>query len=348
VSAELHLFLLWSKAREREAAILSDLGSRFTILDAVEVEWTRARFAENLTRFYGQALPPGSDKELHCGDGPFLLVVVADASPLYRTRKRPQGREIVNAATFDAKSRYREWTGGGHRVHATLSQHELARDLFLLLGAEPSRYDDPALWPGTTRTLRRDLLGAEGWESVEQLVHALEVALGCVVLDAGSARPLALLVDDLWWAEALARAEPQADGTLRVTVAGAPLELTLHEVGDGSLEREWQEALLADRVRGERGFFVPSPLDELHLLLERRARSGDLVDEATLAHAAERAGVDPGAYGDVDTARALRAAWLAGRSRDDHERREGSATRMAQEARRLFVSLRARRRARTR
>ena len=117
---EPYVFILWSQARREERRILADLHARFAVLDMVEVVWTQGdTFARSLTRMYGSALPPGSDKELHCGDGPFLVVVVEDSHPRRRPRRTNHGVRLLNSAVIDARQRYRNWTGGGYRVHAS-------------------------------------------------------------------------------------------------------------------------------------------------------------------------------------------------------------------------------------
>ena len=81
-------------------------------------------FARNLSRMYGDDLPPNSAKELHCGNGPFLVAVVEDLRPRYRLRRTNRGLRILNSAVFDARRRYRRWTDGGYKVHASDSVAE--------------------------------------------------------------------------------------------------------------------------------------------------------------------------------------------------------------------------------
>src|SRR5712691_7651985 len=204
---EVHAFLLWSNALPRVDHILADIASHFTILDVASVEWRREHFASNLTRFYGQILPSGSEKEVHCGIDPFLVVTVADARPAYGLRRTTRGKQFLNTRTFDAKTRYRRWTGGGHRVHATVNRREADKDLFLLLGQRTEAYkrEPRHEWDRTITTEQRDLLGASGWRSRSELLTALQVVTGYVALrdpgiSAAEETPLELLVGDLWWA----------------------------------------------------------------------------------------------------------------------------------------------------
>jgi hypothetical protein len=303
VKAEVHVFLLWSNARSVEAAILDDIAERFAILDVVEVEWSPRRFAENLTRFYGQSLPPGSDKERHCGNGPFLLIVVEDRTPVYERRRATSGPAVVNAAMFDAKSRYRSRTGGGHRVHATVSPRETERDLYLLLGVHSATYLGSPAWAGEVRHVGTDVIGAAGWASAHELLTAVGVTLPYVVLRPAGSDPLELLVDDLWWLRSIARADHVEGARHTVDIAGEGVQLDVREVGDGSLERVLQEAILADRIRSDDGLFLPSPAHELHLAVQRTHPGGAVVDGQRLAALAEAAGFDPAEFADPAAAR---------------------------------------------
>jgi hypothetical protein len=273
---EIHLFLLWSNALGRADDILEDIRSRFSIRDVFSVEWTREHFAQNLTRFYGQLLPAGSEKEIHCGVDAFLVVVVEDATPIYAARRTSRGKMQVNARMFDAKKRYRHWTGGGHRVHATLNPLEADKDLFLLLGRRASFYETASDngWDGTTIRCRADLVGATEWKNHFELLNALEASVGCVAISRNDwwkgtdpERGLTLLVGDVWWAARIANGEGDSDSELSVRVAGRACPMRLREVGDGTLDPLWQRTLLARAVRNTQGVLIPGPVDRFYLTL---------------------------------------------------------------------------------
>ncbi len=220
---EVHVFLLWSEARVEEERILADLAERFRVLDVVEVVWTQGdSFADSLSRMYGDALPPGSDKERHCGSGPFLVVVVEDALPRYGVRRTSRRLGVVNTAVFDARQRYREWTGGGFRVHASDSVLETERNLLLLFGTGSAEVlsGRPASEPPRRREV--DPVGTNGWESLNQLGRVIRPY-------GGHLRPVAspgeheILASDPWWVERIVGGREVAPGTRLVEVAGSPL-----------------------------------------------------------------------------------------------------------------------------
>lgn len=131
---ELHLFILWPKARHAEARILADIAAH------VEIVWQGdLRFAGDAAlayrRFYGPALPDEKRKARQCGGGAFRVVVVRDRAPRYG-RADDSGRRpaVVNLNLLDMKLRYRTWAGKGHRVHGTLTPDEFARDVAMLTG----------------------------------------------------------------------------------------------------------------------------------------------------------------------------------------------------------------------
>lgn len=289
VDPEVHVFLLWSNALGSSDRILADIRSRFRVLDVFSVEWSREHFAHNLTRFYGQTLPSGSEKEVHCGVGPFLVVVVEDPQPAYARRRTTRGQVTLNVRMFDAKKRYRRWTGGGHRVHATVNPREADKDLFLLLGLRTASYASREDWAGNVVTLRRDLTGADGWESRAELLTAVETVTGYVALDArnGAEESLELLVNNAWWAARIANGVGESDGDQHVTVADHGVRLRLTEVGDGSLDPFWQRELLAHAVRDTGGLLVPGAEDRVYLQLHRDA-SGDDAVEAYLEELRQR------------------------------------------------------------
>jgi len=225
---------------------MRDISSEFVVRDVRRVSWPLPEFSWNLTRLYGGTLPPRAEKERHCGTDPFLVVVVEDPEPTYAPRRTPKG--VVNARTFDAKQRHRSWTGGGHRIHASLDPIEAEHDLFLLLGRRTDDYRSPsAAWNGEIVAGPEGPVGARGWESVAELRTAIEVATPYVLLAEGE-KELEVLVEDLSRAALTANIPAAEIGSARheILVAGRPFALVLRSAGDGTLE---QSRLRSSTVR---------------------------------------------------------------------------------------------------
>ena len=132
--SELHLLILWPKARGAERRILEDIPRHAEIVWQGELQF-EGDPALAYRRFYGPALPDERRKLATCGSGPFLVVVVRDSAPRYEVSD-DSGRKptLCNLTLLGMKTRYRKWTGSGHRVHGTLSPAEFARDIAILTG----------------------------------------------------------------------------------------------------------------------------------------------------------------------------------------------------------------------
>jgi hypothetical protein len=281
---ELHLFILWSAARHAERRIIDYLKTHCTVVASLEVEWSAELFSQNLTRFYGQDLPAGSHKEAHCGTGPFLLVVVQDMKPEYAERQTSKGPGYVNTSTFDSKKLFREWTGGGHKIHATNNPQETSHDLTLLTGLNPQ--DFLKKYPvGSTGSLKQDLSGARGWPHVRDLLYVLNACTPYVVLRNFEPLPdeynlaghgdIDFLVDDLSRMVFVSNAKKVHAENYRVhytaQISGEPVPMDFRFVGDGYMDANWERDLLRNRVWCEKGFYAPPPEAYFYSLLYHAA-----------------------------------------------------------------------------
>ena len=170
---EVHLFIIWEKARAHQEKILDDIALHFTILKQYEITWTPKLVPLNYTRFCGTRL--GSNLQFkidECGTGEFLLVVVKDENPIYESQKTFHGLANVNVNMFQAKQRYRKWTDGEIQVHATDDIRETDHDLTLLIGKNVEDFLKSDFTPEIEK-LHRDIEGACGWKSIQQLFYVL-------------------------------------------------------------------------------------------------------------------------------------------------------------------------------
>jgi hypothetical protein len=237
MNADVHVFILWSRATPQAERIVDDLQRKFELVDARRVTWTARRFGENLRRLYGFDLPERVDKATGSGTGTFTVYIVRDMAPLYEDRPRSWGIHPANVKAYDSKQLYREWTGGGFRVHATNEPAEAERDVFLLFGRTLASYADrPGIsWDSEPSAWSEDIVGADGWSSVEELLTALRVTTDAVV-KAQDAKGLTVRVDDVARASQVAGGRRSVQGR-RITVAGKPVELRLRT--DGPRRLRW-------------------------------------------------------------------------------------------------------------
>lgn len=283
MSAEIHLFILWEKVGHASESVLQRIRSEFDILQVFRVRWSPALFSANLSRFYGQKLPAGCDKEASCGAGLFTLVVVRDSCPEYALRDTTRGTARVNTRSFDLKSFFRSTAGGNLPIHATNTPQEAAHDLALLLGFGPSGFVAayPGLWNGEIISLRRDLSGAQGWESLAELFTVLNETTGYIVLRNFDGLPehfqlelhgdIDLLVDNYVDACLATNAMPVFNDPWRVhhtvVIGGTEVPFDFRYLGDNYYDRRWQRCLLDTRKLAPGGFFVPDTENHFYSLL---------------------------------------------------------------------------------
>jgi hypothetical protein len=284
---DLHMFVLWERSREQWPAILEDLAHRFTVLDVRHITWPTAQVDDNFLRLYGA--PPQRGAGAHfkrkkiVGAGTFALVTVEDKTPRYiYDRTFSKKVELVNRSIIEAKARYRDWTGGGFRIHSSNSLGEFFRDMTLLVGADElsALLERTGPYAGEPAAVDASLAGADGWPSIRSLFEHLMRSVDCMVLRNFESLPEALLHGDAD-VDALCRL-PQdvaaiANATVRIDangkfacetlVSGKPLAMDLRFVGDGYYDASWQSDMLA-RAQLQRGcVLVPAPEDHFFSLL---------------------------------------------------------------------------------
>lgn len=171
---EIHLFVIWENARYLQEKILSDIAEHFTIIKQYEITWTSSRVSSNITRFCGTRLGTNLRfKITDCGIGEFLVVIVRDDNPIYQLKDTFHGTASVNINMFEAKQRYRRWTGGGVKVHATDNPVETSHDMALLLGKATEDFVGMHS-QSQIEKLQKDLEGAGGWRSFRQMAFVLK------------------------------------------------------------------------------------------------------------------------------------------------------------------------------
>ena len=285
MNSELHLFILWPHARPLEDRILKDILDRFEVVHHCEIRWSSRNFSKNLTRFYGEKLPDGSHKERHCGRGPFSLVVVRDHNPVYENRETSKGSKKVNVNLFDAKDRYREWTGGGHRVHATNTPGETRHDLSLLFGMDAEKYFKDGLGHVDAGPVEQDIAGADGWSSLEELFYVLNNTIEYVVMRNFECLPhqytmashgdIDLLVDNYNEAAFITNASRVFRMKYRVLnrirIGQEDVLFDFRHVGDQYYDESWEKDILARRLHASGGFYIPESADYFYSLLYHAA-----------------------------------------------------------------------------
>lgn len=270
---EIHLFILWENALYKKQEILKDMQESFDILGMYNITWSKEKFSENLSRFYGTNLPKGCGKEEHCGNGTFLLVVVRCNNPKYEDRDTSKGIQRVNTSMFDKKTYYRELTGGGHRVHATNSEIETNHDLTLLLGKSIKDFvKENNSWDGNEINLQKDLFGANGWSDAKEMFYALNNCINYALLRNYETLPeeiyvnehndIDIICDSFENAAYVLNAKKVFNEEYRVhykTVVGQGFaNFDLRYIGDDYYFKQLEEDLLKTKIYNEKGFYTIS------------------------------------------------------------------------------------------
>lgn len=276
--AETHIFILWSKAMILNQRILDDISLHFDVEIVKEISWKKTKFANNIARFYGLTPLESLMKVKHCGDDSFLCIIIKDRNPSYEPRETSSGVRVVNTRTFDAKIKYRRWTGGGHKIHASDDSKEALLQLELLFG------DWKLATAKETNALKKagsctSLIGTDGWDSFEELFRALNRGGKYVVLrnfnsierQIDAIHPdVDLLVENKNEAVRILNCTSTTNKVYRsqyaVKVSGREIFFDLRSPGDNYYDINWSSDILETRV-AYGGFYVPNANQLLHTLL---------------------------------------------------------------------------------
>ncbi len=324
---ERHLLIFWRWPADRLEKTLAKIRERFDIEQVIFLRWTRERIVENFQRFYAMVSGHAYQKYTEAGAAPFLFVLVRDPNPVYQYRiAAGSGFKKVNINNFDLKQVLRRQ--GGTSLHATNNTREFRRDLMYLMGQAADDYHPPK-WDGDLGNIpeaHRDIVAADGWESLRQVFSVLEEAVNYVVLRNFDKLPdehrhgehgdIDLLVEDV---DARNRAASILNKEQRAhtVVGGQKMYFDFRSVEDFYYDPEWCRRILRDRIR-VRGFCVPNPEDHFFSLLyhghvQKPAIAHDYIPK--LIELAGEIGLDwitPEWLTDRDRAASLLRDWLKG------------------------------------
>ncbi|WP_424004029.1 hypothetical protein [Maribacter sp. IgM3_T14_3] len=275
---EVHVFIVWSKGLNQKEKILNDVRQHFEILQCIDTTWSKQKFPENLSRFYGENLPKNSSKEKHCGTDTFLCIIIRDKQPVYELRETSKGIKPVNINMFDAKQRYREWTGGGHKIHGSDNVTEARSNIYLLYGIQ---YEDflNTKESEVNKTFTDDLIGAHGWNSLDQVFSAFNELAKYVVLrnfvniedELKNLHPdIDVLTDNKRLLADISNAKPTYSDKRRVQylvkINEQKVFFDFRFIGDGYYDYKWQQNILNTRISFG-NMFIPNRDNHFYSLM---------------------------------------------------------------------------------
>jgi hypothetical protein len=293
---EIHLFIIWSKGIGQKDKILKDISENFTICSIYNTTWSENRFSNNLSRFYGENLPKNSNKEKHCGTDTFCCIIVKDNKPIYETRDTSKGARLVNIKLFDAKQLYRSWTRG-NKIHATDNIEETKFQLALLYGKDYTDYLLQDKFDQNVIEYNHDLMGANGWKSFDELFNVLNLTTNYIVLrnfdnledQLISNHPdVDVLIENKSLTKDILNAVETKNKSYRVQhfvlIEDKKINFDLRYVGDNYYDKSWEIDLLKNRIKHEKGFYIPDNLNLFysliyHALIHKKYISEDYLKE---------------------------------------------------------------------
>lgn len=277
---EIHLLIIWSKALNKKEKILKDLNEKFEVLRIYNVTWSDKNFSNNLSRFYGENLPKNSHKEKHCGKDTFCCIIIQDKNPIYESRPTSKGSRVVNTNLFDTKQLYRSWTGGGHKIHATDNTQETKVQLALLLGESYDKIIENAYISSKEIEYKKDLVGAEGWKSFDELFEILNLTTNYVVLrnfdnleeQLTSKHPdVDLLVENKSLIIDILNAKKTTEIEYRVQynviIENKDINFDIRYIGDNYYDAFWEREILNSKILNRKGFFTPNQIHHFYSLI---------------------------------------------------------------------------------
>jgi len=313
-----HLLIIWSNAAEYRNRIISDLKQHFLIRNAFKFHWDKDIFESNLKVFYAHSQKHLEDDAYHkllvekmavCGTDEFYVILFEDKVPRMEMRKTSSGMALVNVNVFDAKSLYRKWTGGGHRIHTSNDEWETNKDLTVLFGLNSE--DLFKTLPENSECFAeysRNCLGVGGFESIQQLFYLLNNTLDYCVLRNHECIPdqfctdshgdIDLLVENKNYIKYLTQATDVFGLPYRVyhtiRIAGREVPFDFRFLGDGYYDKEWEKDILKTRKLSNKGFYIPNEKNQFfsllyHAFIQKPIVADDYIDK--LSHYARTAGI---------------------------------------------------------
>lgn len=132
----IYLFVIWSKGMDEVEMLTKEISSRFTIMKQFDVTWRKKDFVKNFAAFYGwKSWGMWVGKKRRSGSGPFRVIVVRDAEPVFEDREKlgiPAAFENMNVYNF--KVACRSLTSHSNVLHASVNEPETRQNLRAITG----------------------------------------------------------------------------------------------------------------------------------------------------------------------------------------------------------------------
>jgi hypothetical protein len=265
IDGDFACFTLWANARPYRDRIRELLQERFEILLETEIVWSKKNFHDNAERLYetpilANELKRKNRRSVHAnkiGDNKFILFVIRDTDSYYTFAKSASEKiELSNLNVVNAKYEIRNWIrkdlAVNFAVHSTNSIYEFFFQAPLFLG--PELFEK--ILNGKKQfcnKIEKDLEGANGWESYEEVFQILNLTSNYLVQRSFETLPykneekdIDLLTDNYQrLASALgARQFKKQPYKGYVLIDNEKVSLDIRFVGDKYYDTSWQKDML--------------------------------------------------------------------------------------------------------
>ena len=300
---EIHPIVIWSNAGNKKDDILNDLlhQDNIKVIECYDIEWKPENMASNYARLYSASINNGLNRISSRGDGNVFVITIMDENPDYKFVETYSGHEFLNYNIYKLKSKYREWTGGGYKIHASNNLKEAKRNLVLLLGINYEDYfkkvSELTEYNHEVKHIQRDISGCNGWESLEEMFYTLNEISNYVILRNNEILPndfqsdlhgdIDILTDDMnILVSVLNAVEYKTKRCVKhyVNVNGQKVKLDIRELGDDYYCHDFEKDMLKTRVLNKNNIYVPN--DEYyfysliyHALIQKKKISPDYYDK---------------------------------------------------------------------
>jgi len=276
------MFIFWTDALHLVEDCRKILSSTCDIQADIKIEWTESLVVENLKRLYQYPLIEGKNKNFGrdkmTGNSLHVFYVNTTLGKNVFHRSAAGEIEYVNSHLMELKSTFRSLTenatGKKYLVHCAAESSELQLQTALMFGAK----DMALLHSGgrlKERTLTRNLIGSDGWNSLAEAFEFLSCFVNWCVLRGWNTLPdevegddLDVLVDNRNFIFSglglyqIDNIDFLRNGYMKLKSDLNPVKFDVHWVGDGYFDTRWQQNVL-DKKNYRSSFYFPDEVNAL-------------------------------------------------------------------------------------
>lgn len=279
LSEDLQLFIIWEGARKYEKSIIEDISESFEIISIVDITWSPENFNSNIKRFYKFFNDDriSANIKLKVRNGSFTCIVVRDLNYNYLYRQNVSGPiQLVNINALNLKRKARIKVGD-NIIHSSGCPEEFFDQASLLFTEEQLSNIVFGQWKQQRHHLKQDLVGANGWDSFEQLFKVLKltthylVSRNCEYLPDdffGNDKDVDVICDNFEDFVAAANVDTGKDKFRNfVRVEGQDVIFDIRHPLDNYMDSNWVRDVILRKTLNNRGIFILRDDDQFFTLL---------------------------------------------------------------------------------